>query len=77
MSTKFEGIIPPVVTPFDADGEIDGSKLRREIEYCLECGADGISVAGSTGEGPTLRMRSLCSLSERPESSFPKVRKKR
>ena len=49
MSVKFEGIIPPVVTPFDKDGEIDEAKLRREIKYCLDCGADGISVAGSTG----------------------------
>ena len=59
MSVKFEGIIPPVVTPFDKDGEIDEAKLRREIKYCLDCGADGISVAGSTGEGPTLRDEEL------------------
>ena len=62
MSVKFEGIIPPVVTPFDAEGEIDEAKLRREIQYCLVCGADGISVAGSTGEGPTLRDEELVRL---------------
>lgn len=72
MSTKFEGIIPPVVTPFDADGEIDGSKLRREIEYCLECGADGISVAGSTGEGPTLRDEELVQLIGAAREFIPK-----
>lgn len=55
MSKKYEGIIPPVVTPFTAEGEIDEEKLRREIVLCLEAGADGISVGGSTGEGPTLR----------------------
>ena len=55
MSVKFEGVIPPVVTPFDANGDINESKLRREIEFCLEAGVDGISLGGSTGEGPTLR----------------------
>lgn len=59
MSKKFEGIIPPVVTPFCADGEIDEAKLRREIKFCLDSGADGISVGGSTGEGPTLRDEEL------------------
>ena len=51
MSVKFEGIIPPVVTPFDAEGEIDEAKLRREIQYCLDCGADGARMSGS---GPTV-----------------------
>lgn len=59
MSTKFEGIIPPIVTPFDASGEIDEGKLRREMQLCMDAGADGLSVGGSTGEGPTLRDEEL------------------
>lgn len=59
MSTKFEGIIPPIVTPFDEKGEIDEAKLRREMKYCIDAGADGLSVGGSTGEGPTLRDEEL------------------
>lgn len=54
MSKKFEGIIPPIVTPFDANGDIDEAKLRREMQLCIDAGADGLSVGGSTGEGPTL-----------------------
>ncbi len=54
MSKKFEGIIPPIVTPFDANGDIDEAKLRREMQLCMDAGADGLSVGGSTGEGPTL-----------------------
>ena len=50
MSVKYEGIIPPIVTPFTASGEIDEEKIRREMEICLDAGADGISVGGSTGE---------------------------
>ena len=55
MSVKYEGIIPPIVTPFTASGEIDEEKIRREMEICLDAGADGISVGGSTGEGPTFK----------------------
>ncbi|WP_326974773.1 dihydrodipicolinate synthase family protein [Caproicibacter sp. BJN0012] len=59
MSKKFEGIIPPIVTPFDSKGEIDEEKLRREMRLCIGAGADGLSVGGSTGEGPTLRDEEL------------------
>ena len=62
MSVKYEGIIPPIVTPFTEIGEIDEEKIRREMEICLEAGADGISVGGSTGEGPTLRDEELTQL---------------
>ena len=71
MSVKYEGIIPPIVTPFTKDGEIDEEKLRREIKYCLDCGADGISVAGSTGEGPTLRDEELVRLTKIAREYIP------
>lgn len=64
MSKKYEGIIPPIVTPFDTEGNIDESKLRREMELCMEAGADGLSVGGSTGEGPTLQDDELCRMLE-------------
>ena len=32
MSVKYEGIIPPIVTPFTETGEIDEEKIRREME---------------------------------------------
>lgn len=55
----FNGIIPPIVTPFDESGEIWQEAMRREMKLCLDAGADGLSVAGSTGEGPTLRDEEL------------------
>lgn len=54
METKVRGIIPPIVTPFKENGDIDEQLLRQEMKICLDAGADGLSVAGSTGEGPTL-----------------------
>ena len=55
MEKKFEGIIPPIVTPFDEDGTINETLLRSEMKTCMDAGADGLSVAGSTGEGPAIR----------------------
>jgi len=54
MSQELGGIIPPIVTPFDEEEEIDEDAFRREIQYHLESGVHGISVAGSTGEGNAL-----------------------
>ena len=50
------GILPPMVTPFDAvNEEIDEAALRQDIRYMIEVGkVHGIVVGGSTGEGHTL-----------------------
>lgn len=44
------GIIPPVVTPFTADHELDLPALRRHIDWQLSCRVNGIFVLGTTGE---------------------------
>jgi 4-hydroxy-tetrahydrodipicolinate synthase len=50
-----QGIIPPMVTPFDAHEEIDEDALRAEVRYLIEdAGVHGLAVGGSTGEGQTL-----------------------
>lgn len=51
---NLNGIIPPIVTPFKKNGDIHIDLLKREMKICLDSGSNGISVAGSTGEGPTL-----------------------
>jgi 4-hydroxy-tetrahydrodipicolinate synthase len=48
------GIIPPVVTPFDENDEIDENGLRAVVRFMLEAGVHGLAVCGSTGEGHTL-----------------------
>lgn len=47
---KFQGIIPPVVTPFSQDGSINRIVLRKVIDYLIGSGVSGIFVAGSQGE---------------------------
>ncbi len=49
-TTIFEGIIPPLVTPFLDSGLVDEDALRRVIRYVLHGGVHGIFIAGSTGE---------------------------
>jgi 4-hydroxy-tetrahydrodipicolinate synthase len=52
---KFSGIIPPMVTPFRTDEELDEEALRADVRYMtVDAGVAGIVVGGSTGEGHTL-----------------------
>jgi 4-hydroxy-tetrahydrodipicolinate synthase len=53
-SPFLKGIIPPLITPFDEKGELDETRIRKEISILLEAGVDGISPGGSTGEGAAL-----------------------
>ena len=62
MAKKIAGIIPPIVTPFDPDGSINLKLAEKEMKICLDAGVHGISVGGSTGEGPTLRDEELVDL---------------
>jgi len=47
---KLAGIIPPVITPFTADQELDLPRLRQHIDWQLSRGVHGIFVLGTTGE---------------------------
>jgi 4-hydroxy-tetrahydrodipicolinate synthase len=42
------------VTPFAADESVDHEKLAALVRHLLENGSDGLVVAGTTGESPTL-----------------------
>lgn len=53
MSTELVGIIPPIVTPFTAEGEIDEAAFRGVIRFMLKKQVHGICVGGSSGEGHT------------------------
>jgi len=53
---KFQGIIPPAITIFNSEGEIDGEKTKRFIQHLIDEGVHGIFVAGSTGEAPLMNI---------------------
>jgi 4-hydroxy-tetrahydrodipicolinate synthase len=48
------GILTAMVTPFDANGDVDEEATVRLMQYLLENGSDGLVVTGSTGEAATL-----------------------
>jgi 4-hydroxy-tetrahydrodipicolinate synthase len=51
MSTfKLHGIVPPVVTPYGTDDQIDKPSLRRVIRHLLDGGVHGLFVLGTTSE---------------------------
>ncbi|RAZ69210.1 4-hydroxy-tetrahydrodipicolinate synthase [Planococcus maitriensis] len=51
---KFGQVITAMATPFDANGEIDFQATTNLVEHLINNGSDGIVVAGTTGESPTL-----------------------
>ena len=53
--SEIQGIVPPMVTPFTADGGIDTEAIRTDVGYLVgEASVHGLAVCGSTGEGYTL-----------------------
>jgi 4-hydroxy-tetrahydrodipicolinate synthase len=48
------GVITAMVTPFDSDGELNEEAAARLMHHLLDNGSDGLVLAGTTGESPTL-----------------------
>jgi 4-hydroxy-tetrahydrodipicolinate synthase len=49
-----EGVIPPITTPMDQNGNIEYDDLRSHIKRLEDAGVHGIIPCGSTGERATL-----------------------
>jgi 4-hydroxy-tetrahydrodipicolinate synthase len=49
-SRWLRGIIPPVCTPLDADGEVDVQSLERHLQFLLDAGVNGLFMLGSSSE---------------------------
>lgn len=49
-----KGVYPALITPFTKSGEIDEAGFRRNIDYVIAGGVDGIIPCGCTGEAATL-----------------------
>jgi 4-hydroxy-tetrahydrodipicolinate synthase len=47
-------ILTAIITPFDADGRVDEDAFVAVHQHVCGTGSDGIVVAGTTGEAPTL-----------------------
>jgi 4-hydroxy-tetrahydrodipicolinate synthase len=54
MTDSFGTILTAMVTPFDADLRVDHGRLADLARFLVANGSDGLVVAGTTGESPTL-----------------------
>ena len=54
MTDSLGTILTAMVTPFDAELAVDHDRLAALAEHLIAHGSDGLVVAGTTGESPTL-----------------------
>ena len=54
---RFKGIVPPVVTLFDQNGDFDWKANKQLTEYLISTGVHGILYMGSTGEFSSLSIQ--------------------
>ena len=64
MHTDLIGIIPPIVTPFTADGDVDEQAFRGVVRFMVKKKVHGICVGGSSGEGHTYTAEEFKRLNE-------------
>lgn len=53
-SKKLHGIILAIPTPLLSNEDVDLASLHQLIDFCINKGANGIMIAGTMGEGPSL-----------------------
>ncbi len=51
---SLHGVIPPVVTPLDSEGQVDVRSLEALVETLLRAGVHGVFALGSAGEAAYL-----------------------
>ena len=59
MSEPYTGrvlgaVLTAMATPFDAAGDLDRDSAARLMHHLVGAGSDGLVIAGTTGEAPTL-----------------------
>jgi len=52
LGERLRGILPPIVTPFDAARRLDEKSAERLCGHMLAGGAAGLFALGTSGEGP-------------------------
>lgn len=48
---RLEGMMPPLVTNYDENGEVTTAGLEEQLAFYIEAGCTGFFVGASTGEG--------------------------
>lgn len=53
----FQGIWPAMLTPLDAHLNIDHTKLAAHAQSLIHAGCGGVTIFGTTGEGPSFSLQ--------------------
>ncbi len=61
----YRGSIVAVITPMDADGEVDDASLKRLVDFHVAEGTTAIVSVGTTGESATLDEEEHCAVMRR------------
>ena len=70
-----QGVLGPVVTTFEASGELNRTGFAENIRAHLDAGMSGVVVSGSTGEAALLDEKERASLVEVARYSVPSDRR--
>ena len=65
--------MPALIAPFDRDEGIDSAAHRHNVSVAVACGAGGILIAGSTGEGPYLETGERAALVSLARETAPEL----
>ena len=68
---KFNGVAPPVVTPFGNNGELDTGRLIDNIKKLSNTGLSGFVVMGSNGEAAHLTSEEKSKLMDAAREAIP------
>ncbi len=66
---KLGALLTAMLTPFDANGEVDLDAAERLAHYLIDEGNEGLVVSGTTGESPALSDGEKLALFERLKRS--------
>lgn len=71
---EIRGVLPPIPTPFDADGNVSTELLVANLTRLLETGLHGFVVLGSNGEYPLLSKEEKLSILKVTRQVIPQDR---
>jgi dihydrodipicolinate synthase/N-acetylneuraminate lyase len=60
---KLKGVIPPMITPFDAKGNLDINNLEKLVGFLVDH-VDGLYICGSYGSGPLMNVEERKTVAE-------------
>jgi dihydrodipicolinate synthase/N-acetylneuraminate lyase len=57
MDKKIAGVIPPLITTFDQNGNFDRERMKNLVKFVEKGGVQGFFVCGTYGSGPLMSQK--------------------